>query len=120
MNALDWAIIIIYLIGMIGLSVYLGRGQSSEEDYFVGGRKLSWWSVGMSGIFWMWWNLFGFLVTVCVSFLVGLFSRSPRPVDISRYVLRGSERIKAERRWISTYMTLFFYFCLMLIFLLLI
>ena len=48
MNALDWAIIIIYLIGMIGLSVYLGGGQSSEEDYFVGGRKLSWWSVGIS------------------------------------------------------------------------
>jgi len=48
MNALDWFIIVIYLGGMIGLSVYLGRGQSSQEDYFVGGRKLSWWSVGIS------------------------------------------------------------------------
>ncbi len=48
MNALDWVIIVIYLLGMIGLSVYLGRGQSNEEDYFVGGRKLSWWSVGIS------------------------------------------------------------------------
>jgi SSS family solute:Na+ symporter len=48
MNTLDWLIIIIYLSGMIGLSIYLGKGQSSEEDYFVGGRKLSWWSVGLS------------------------------------------------------------------------
>ena len=48
MNSLDWFIIIVYLCAMIGLSVYLGRGQSNEEDYFVGGRKLSWWSVGIS------------------------------------------------------------------------
>jgi SSS family solute:Na+ symporter len=48
MNYLDWTIIILYLTGMISLSVYLGRSQSSQEDYFVGGRKLSWWSVGIS------------------------------------------------------------------------
>jgi SSS family solute:Na+ symporter len=48
MSSLDWVIVVIYLGGMIGLSVYLGKSQSSEEDYFVGGRKLSWWSVGMS------------------------------------------------------------------------
>jgi len=48
MNSLDWFIIVIYMFGMIGLSVYLGRGQSNAEDYFVGGRKLSWWSVGIS------------------------------------------------------------------------
>ena len=48
MNLLDWTIIILYLTGMISLSVYLGRSQSSQEDYFVGGRKLSWWSVGIS------------------------------------------------------------------------
>ena len=48
MNALDWFIIIVYLCAMIGLSIYLGRSQSDEEDYFVGGRKLSWWAVGLS------------------------------------------------------------------------
>ena len=32
MSLLDGSIIVAYLIGMIGLSVYLGRGQSSEED----------------------------------------------------------------------------------------
>ena len=48
MNSLDWFIIIVYLGAMIGLSVYLARSQSNEEDYFVGGRKLSWWAVGLS------------------------------------------------------------------------
>ncbi|MFC1880043.1 sodium/solute symporter [Thermodesulfobacteriota bacterium] len=48
MNSLDWFIIVVYLCAMIGLSIYLGRGQSNEEDYFVGGRKLSWWAVGLS------------------------------------------------------------------------
>ena len=48
MNFLDWLIIIVYLGAMIGFSVYLGRSQSDEEDYFVGGRKLSWWAVGLS------------------------------------------------------------------------
>jgi SSS family solute:Na+ symporter len=48
MNLLDGSIVVAYLAGMIGLSVYLGRGQSSEEDYFVGGRKLPWWAVGLS------------------------------------------------------------------------
>ena len=48
MNSLDWSIIITYLCAMIGLSIFLGRNQSNEEDYFVGGRKLSWWAVGIS------------------------------------------------------------------------
>jgi SSS family solute:Na+ symporter len=48
MNFLDWTVIMFYFVGMIGLSVYLGRRQSSQEDYFVGGRKLPWWAVGVS------------------------------------------------------------------------
>jgi SSS family solute:Na+ symporter len=44
----DWLVIVLYLFGMIGLSVFLGRGQSSEEDYYLGGRKLPWWAVGIS------------------------------------------------------------------------
>ena len=48
MSNLDWAIIISYLILMILMSVFLGKSQKDEDDYFVGGRKLSWWCVGMS------------------------------------------------------------------------
>lgn len=48
MNTFDWCIVIVYLLGMIGLSVFLGRRQSNQEDYYVGGRRLPWWAVGIS------------------------------------------------------------------------
>ena len=35
MTAIDWIIIIIYMAAMIGMSVYLGRGQTNDEDYYV-------------------------------------------------------------------------------------
>ena len=39
LNAFDWAIIIVYLMGMIGLSFLLARGQKSDRDYYLGGNK---------------------------------------------------------------------------------
>lgn len=44
----DYIIISVYFIGMILLSIFVGRGQKSKEDYYVGGRKLPWWAVGIS------------------------------------------------------------------------
>ncbi len=48
MNIVDWCIITFYLLGMIGLSVYIGRKQTNQADYYVGGRSLPWWAVGIS------------------------------------------------------------------------
>ncbi|MBW1785853.1 MAG: sodium/solute symporter [Deltaproteobacteria bacterium] len=48
MTGLDWLIIVCYLIVMVALSVYVGRGHSTQTDYFVGGRRLPWWAVGLS------------------------------------------------------------------------
>jgi SSS family solute:Na+ symporter len=48
MNSFDWFIIIVYGCVMIGLSIWIGRRQTSNEDYFVGGRNLPWWAVGLS------------------------------------------------------------------------
>ncbi|NOQ86502.1 MAG: sodium:proline symporter, partial [Deltaproteobacteria bacterium] len=48
MSTPDWIIIILYFAGMISMSVYLGRGQSNQDDYYVGGRNLPWWAVGIS------------------------------------------------------------------------
>jgi Na+/proline symporter len=47
-NGIDWTIIVLYLVGMIALSIALGRRQMSDEDYYVGGRRLSWWAIGIS------------------------------------------------------------------------
>jgi len=48
MGTLDWLVLGAYLAGMIALSVWLARGQSTTEDYYVGGRNLPWWAVAVS------------------------------------------------------------------------
>jgi len=48
MSTLDWFIILSYLASMVAFSVYLGRGQESQDDYYVGGRDLPWWAIGIS------------------------------------------------------------------------
>ena len=48
MNIIDWSIIIVYLLGLVGMSIYLGRGQTSQDDYYVGNRNIPWWAVGIS------------------------------------------------------------------------
>ena len=39
LNYLDWTIIIAYIAGMIGMAVYLGRGQKEMKDYYLGGNE---------------------------------------------------------------------------------
>ena len=39
LDAFDWTIIIVYLMGMIGLTFFLARGQKSDRDYYLGGNK---------------------------------------------------------------------------------
>lgn len=48
MSTLDWTILALYMLGMIGLSIYLSRGQENQADYYVGGRNLPWWAIGLS------------------------------------------------------------------------
>lgn len=48
MNSLDWVILLIYFAGLVGMSLWLRRGQTDERDYYVGGRNLPWWAVGLS------------------------------------------------------------------------
>ena len=48
MSGLDWLVLGTYLAAMVGMSVWLARGQRSREDYYVGGRNLPWWAVAVS------------------------------------------------------------------------
>ena len=48
MTTVDWVVVLVYVAGMIGLSIFLSRGQEDETDYYVGGRDLPWWAVGIS------------------------------------------------------------------------
>ena len=48
LGAIDYAIIIIYLVGTVVFGAYIGRKIKSGKDYFLAGRSLPWWAIGMS------------------------------------------------------------------------
>src|SRR5215470_14009877 len=47
-NAGDWAIIVLYLLGIIGLGVWFGKNQRTTRDYFLGSKSVPWWGIGLS------------------------------------------------------------------------
>jgi SSS family transporter len=47
-GASDWAVIVLYLLGIIALGLCFVKSQRSTRDYFLGSRSLSWWGVGLS------------------------------------------------------------------------
>ena len=47
-TAVDWIVIVLYLVGVVGLGLWLGRGQKSTRDYFLGGRDIRGGGVSLS------------------------------------------------------------------------
>ncbi|MFC1542056.1 sodium/solute symporter [Candidatus Latescibacterota bacterium] len=48
LSTLDFFIVIGYLLGIMIFGYWLGRSNKTDEDYFLGGKKLPWWAIGMS------------------------------------------------------------------------
>ncbi len=48
LNAADWSVIIVYLLGIILLGVWFGRDQKNTRDYFLGSKDIPWWGIGLS------------------------------------------------------------------------
>ena len=48
MAAIDWLLLVSYLLLTLVLGLWLARRNSGEEDYFVAGRRLSGWLAGAS------------------------------------------------------------------------
>ncbi len=48
MHFLDLLIFCLYLLGMLGVGIYFLRKNTSTDDYFVGGRKMSSLHIGLS------------------------------------------------------------------------
>jgi SSS family transporter len=44
----DWIVVVVYLAGIIVFGVWIGRGQKTTRDYFLGSRNVPWWGVGLS------------------------------------------------------------------------
>jgi SSS family transporter len=110
MAFLDWLLIGLYLVAMIGLSIYLGRGQSNQVDYYVGGRDMPWWAVGIStmatqtsaisfmsipafvalkpggGLTWLQYELAVPLAMIAVAMLLLPFFRQMELISVYRYL----------------------------------
>jgi solute:Na+ symporter, SSS family len=48
LTALDYFVIVSYLAVTLWLGVYIGRKIRTGKDFFLAGRQLPWWAVGMS------------------------------------------------------------------------
>ena len=48
LSPVDYIVLFAYLIATALLGVWLGRGQRSTSDYFLGGRHLPWWALSFS------------------------------------------------------------------------
>lgn len=45
---LDYAIIIVYFIAILGFGTFFGRYAKSTRDFFFGGQRFAWWLIAMS------------------------------------------------------------------------
>ena len=44
----DWLVVLVYMVTMLSIGLWAGRGQKDKRDYFLGGRDMPWWLVGLS------------------------------------------------------------------------
>jgi len=111
LTTLDWAIIALVLLTVLGIGWWSGRqGKDNADDYFLGGRSMPWWLLGTSMVAttfsadtpnlvtdlvrqqgvsgnWAWW---AFLLTGMLTVFVyaRLWRRSGVLTDIAFYELR--------------------------------
>lgn len=45
---IDIAVVLVYVAGILVIGVYLSRYIRSEKDFFLAGKRLPWWAIGMS------------------------------------------------------------------------
>ncbi|MBQ0021018.1 MAG: sodium/solute symporter [Bacteroidales bacterium] len=45
---LNWLVLVVYLLGMLGLGYYFMRRESGADDFFKGGGRIPWWAAGIS------------------------------------------------------------------------
>ncbi|NLP10714.1 sodium:solute symporter [bacterium] len=51
LNSVDYTVIVLYFLVLVGLGFYLqNRASKSLQDYYLGGKNLPWWAMGISGM----------------------------------------------------------------------
>ena len=46
--ALDYAVLIAYLLGMVWIGFIMAGREETTDDFFLGGRRVPWWAAGLS------------------------------------------------------------------------
>ncbi len=71
LNSIDLTVITVYAVIVVGIGVYLRRRASkSLEDYFLAGKQLPWWALGVSGML-HFLDMTGTMVIVSFLYLLG-------------------------------------------------
>lgn len=47
-SVLDWSVLLLYLLTLVGMGFYFSRRERTTEDFFLGGRAIPWWAAGVS------------------------------------------------------------------------
>jgi Na+/proline symporter len=48
MTPIDWAVLGVYLVAILVVGAWAGRGNRALDDFFLAGREMRWWAVGLS------------------------------------------------------------------------
>jgi len=71
LNAIDYTVIGVYFLFLLVLGMYLkNKASQSLDDYFLGGRQLPWWALGISGMA-SWLDIAGTMMIVSFLFMLG-------------------------------------------------
>ena len=132
LTTLDWGIIALFFIVTLGLGLYASRGSgSSSKEFFLSGRNMPWWLLGVSMVAttfsadtpnlvtdivrnngvagnWVWW---AFLLTGMLTVFVyaRLWRRSRVMTDLEFYELRyGGAPARFLRQFRALYLGVFF------------
>jgi SSS family solute:Na+ symporter len=67
----DYAVILAYFVILIGIGSYFRKkAAASMEDYFLAGRKMPWWALGLSQMT-FWFDMTGTMIITSFLFLLG-------------------------------------------------
>ncbi|OHB59038.1 MAG: sodium:solute symporter [Planctomycetes bacterium GWF2_42_9] len=71
MHPLDIAIIVFYMLLLVVIATYLKkRATNSMDDYFLGGRQMPWWTLGVTGMA-AWLDMTGTMIITAFLFMLG-------------------------------------------------
>lgn len=47
-TTIDFIVLVVYVVGIAIFGAFFGKNQKTTKDYFLGGRNIPWWAVGLS------------------------------------------------------------------------